>query len=260
MFEDAVSFDPDIGQWDVAQSTDFRGMFARARSFNQNIDKWNVSKGTTFANMFQGANSFDQDIGYWNVSRSISFVSMFKNADIFNQDIGRWDVSRATQFNGMFENAGNFNHDIGRWDLSEAIEMKDMLWNANAFDQNIQSWRNFKIFDDSDDFGADIGFTGWSEQCYCGPNGHSFITDYRKGCNCSCAPGSEPVSDVTQYEAIGSGCATLAAHDLRFLWVLAALAALIFVAFVVCLQTQKSGPQVNEGSQASVELGAAGPS
>ena len=62
------SFQGDLSMWDVSQSTDFSGMFARATSFNSNLSSWNVSRGIDFSSMFHRAESFTSDLSSWDVS------------------------------------------------------------------------------------------------------------------------------------------------------------------------------------------------
>jgi surface protein len=44
-------------------------MFDEANTFNQDIGRWNVGKVTDMYLMFGGADAFNQDIGRWNVGR-----------------------------------------------------------------------------------------------------------------------------------------------------------------------------------------------
>jgi surface protein len=139
-FYGAISFNQDIGSWDVSNVTYMSGMFDDATSFNQDIGSWDVSNVTYMGWMFSGATSFNQDIGSWDVSNVTDMSGMFSGATSFNQDIGSWDVSNVTDMYGMFYGAISFNQDIGSWDVSNVTDMYRMFYNATSFNQDIGSW------------------------------------------------------------------------------------------------------------------------
>ena len=82
MFSGAISFNQDIGEWNVLNVTDMTGMFSNTTSFNQNIGSWNVSNVTSMLYMFYKALAFDQDISSWNVSNVTNMRSMFAGTDM----------------------------------------------------------------------------------------------------------------------------------------------------------------------------------
>ena len=120
MFSYAMSFNHDIGGWDVSNITNMDGIFAQALSFNQDIGSWNVSNVTNMNSMFMYAAAFNQGIGDWDVSNVVNMKRMFHKASTFNQDIGGWDVSNVANMISMFSGASKFNYDIGEWDVSSA--------------------------------------------------------------------------------------------------------------------------------------------
>jgi hypothetical protein len=101
MFQNATSFNQNIGAWNVTRATTFAGMFNGASSFNQNIGGWNTTFCVEMSYMFEGASSFNQNIGGWNTSLVEYMTNMFYDAPLFDQDLGLWNVRSVTDLSGF---------------------------------------------------------------------------------------------------------------------------------------------------------------
>jgi surface protein len=140
MFESNLTFNEDIGSWDVSNVTNMYRMFNDAASFNQDISMWDVSSVTNMNNMFLKATLFNQDLSSWNVSNVTDMGSMFERATAFNQDISSWDMSSVTTITSMFSNTTPFNQDISSWDVSNVTDMNYMFYNTPSFNQDLSGW------------------------------------------------------------------------------------------------------------------------
>ena len=115
MFGGAVSFNQNIGGWDVSNVFRMSGMFQNALAFNQDISNWDVSSVRFMNYMFYKALSFNQNIGDWDVNSVLSMSAMFGGAESFNQNIGNWNPRKCYNFQNMFQDTPNFNQDLSNW-------------------------------------------------------------------------------------------------------------------------------------------------
>jgi hypothetical protein len=73
MFTDAISFNKDIGGWDLtAANIAITSMFQRAASFNQDLSNWTTNNVISMQNMFNEATSFNQNLSSWNIENVTS--------------------------------------------------------------------------------------------------------------------------------------------------------------------------------------------
>ena len=175
MFEDASSFNGDIGSWNTGNVTDMASVLRGATDFDQDVGDWNVSNVTNMLSMFNGAESFNQDIGDWDVSGVIVLSGMFAGATSFNQDIGSWDTGSATDVSFMFSGATSFNQDLGGWDVSgvnDEFQVQDsfeeMFDNSGltkeTYDRVLTGWSRLDLLS-----GVSLG-AGGLQYCDAGPS------------------------------------------------------------------------------------------
>lgn len=133
--------------WNTSSITSMDRIFQNATSFNQNIGSWDVSNVTNFFLMFFSATKFNNggsaDIANWNIRNtgdSVNMRQMFQSATIFNQPIQSWTTGSVTNMSNMFTNASAFNQPIGSWNTVSVTNMNSMFQFAVAFNQNIGSW------------------------------------------------------------------------------------------------------------------------
>src|SRR5690625_2827861 len=160
MFLGAGSFNGDIGDWDVSNVENMGSMFFNASAFNGNIENWVTSSLNYMSGMFSGAGSFNSDIGDWDVSNVTDMRNVFEDAVSFNGDIEDWDVSNVERMGRMFSGATSFNQSLQGWNVESVSEMYEMFSGAASFDQNLNAWDVSAVTDMGGMFRGALSFNG----------------------------------------------------------------------------------------------------
>lgn len=129
-FRATDNFDQDLSAWGtrLGNVLDMDFMFQTAISFNQNIGNWVVTSVTSMQAMFGGADSFNQDVSGWDVSNVTTMANMFGSADAFNQSLGNWDIGQVTDMsfmlNGTALSIANYDATLIGWESLDAGEVQ----------------------------------------------------------------------------------------------------------------------------------------
>ncbi|MFC0781225.1 BspA family leucine-rich repeat surface protein [Flavobacterium sp. HJSW_4] len=167
MFANAITFNQNIGSWNVSMVTTFIGMFQGAKAFNNGgsntINNWTLkTSGTIITSMFQSATSFNQPIGNWNMIGVTSLFSMFLSASSFNQNIGSWNIVNVTNIQGLFGGATSFNNggsnSINNWATTSVNNMTGLFNGASSFNQPIGNWNTTAVLTMNGAFNSAFNF------------------------------------------------------------------------------------------------------
>ena len=133
MLDEMIANDEDLTKACTTRITDMNSMFQNANSFNQDIGNWDVSNVTNMHSMFYGGIPFSTDIGNWDVSSVTDMSYMFFGNGELNAPIGNWDVSNVTNMQSMFENNNEINQDLSSWAV-------DNVTQCSFFSDNTPQW------------------------------------------------------------------------------------------------------------------------
>jgi surface protein len=167
-----VSFNDDIGYWDVRNVTSMTSMFRGNPAFNQDLSGWTTSSVVTMDYMFRDATAFNGSLSGWDTTSVTSMSNMFDNAASFDQNISGWTTASVTDMSSMFSDAISFNQDISGWDTGYVNDMSMMFYNAASFNQNIGGWNTSSVgdmgimFADASSFNQDL--SGWCVSQFAG--------------------------------------------------------------------------------------------
>jgi hypothetical protein len=95
-------------------------LFENAISFNRPLDEWDVRNVINATLMFAGAVNFNQPLNSWDTSNFYIANSMFRNAKKFNQPLDKWfgpagSPNNLEQMAFMFSGASSFQQNLCSW-------------------------------------------------------------------------------------------------------------------------------------------------
>ena len=163
MFDGAIIFNGDIGDWNTEKVEDMENMFKGATSFNQEVGDWDTTNVESMSNMFNGATSFNSPLDF-DMTGVTNFDGMFDNANAFEQDIGHLEINGDTSqlsnikvftfyepltTQTIYPAVQKFlstNQDdpsygpISKWKTSEVTDMSGLFQDASGFNEDITGW------------------------------------------------------------------------------------------------------------------------
>lgn len=126
-FSDAISFNQDIGNWNVGNVADMSSMFEGASSFNQNLSEWNVINVTDMSNMFTGVTlsteNYDNTLIGWATDSSGILddgIDDIPNGIIFNGGNSKYCLSEVERESLMTSN---------NWTITDGAKDPDCVTN-----------------------------------------------------------------------------------------------------------------------------------
>jgi surface protein len=157
MFLNCLTFNTNLGSWNVTNVSNMRAMFSGCWAFNNGnsdtIKNWNVGNVTDMAQMFNNARVFDQPVGGWTTDKLTNVSSMFAQANVFNNggnsSFAGWANAKLTTTRTMFNSAPAFNQPLGEINVSNVTDMSGMFAGTTAFNNggnnNINNWNTANV-------------------------------------------------------------------------------------------------------------------
>jgi surface protein len=175
MFSGALSFNRDLGGWDVSNVTDMVEMFKQSGLNTCNYDNtligWSTldltpnltlgASGINYCDSETERQSILNNFGWTingdelsctdeclvcaiNDSNIQAAATLWSNnptaAEAIYGNISDWNTSCVTNMSVLFQNQSNFNDDISQWDVSNVIDMSLMFTGVTSFNQDIGDW------------------------------------------------------------------------------------------------------------------------
>ena len=97
-----------ISTWETGGVTDMEELFEDASSFNEDIGEWDISGVTTMEDMFRGASAFDQDLD-WCVDDDVDLDDAFDDTPCESTSCGV--KQGALEENGNCQSTGALGSD-----------------------------------------------------------------------------------------------------------------------------------------------------
>lgn len=145
MFQNAFTFNGQIGNWDTRKVSNLDNVFNTALAFNRPIQDWSVGNVTSMTSTFQSARAFNQDISGWDISGVTSMSQTFYDAQTYDQSMNTWDTGNVRTMYRTLRDARNFNQTLKDWDTSNVTTMEEMFRGAQSYDQSMDNWNVAKV-------------------------------------------------------------------------------------------------------------------
>ena len=148
-FQDCISFNGYVDNWDLGNIRGIANMFDGCLSFNRNLNSWDVSNIVNMAGLFNNCRIFNKPLDNWGpqlTNLTGSLQSIFNNCFEFDNSVESWGQGIApgaiTNMSLAFQGCGKFNHPLNSWGpaLSSCVSFRDCFKNCSIFNQPLDLW------------------------------------------------------------------------------------------------------------------------
>ncbi|CAB9505212.1 expressed unknown protein [Seminavis robusta] len=195
--EQATTWTPVIGGWDMSNAQDMEETFRGVRNLSTawgihhwntsgvvslkatfmatrwsqedplDLSSWDVSSVQSFNQLFRRSNVQQQaNISHWNTANLVNMGQFAARATQFNEDLSVWDTRKLRTLHKAFQEAHSFDQDLSQWQVGSLTSMNSAFQKTDKFNSPLHMWDVSRVqsmlqtFEEAKQFNQDI--SGWN--------------------------------------------------------------------------------------------------